>query len=368
MILAALLVMTLAACDGTLGPNESEVPSTDGVTLPDGKTTRKVTLLGGGELSGYDFIQGELVMICHQTLSVEVPYVTLRVEESTLPEHEAHGDIIPAPPEGCGDDLAPLPPVQPDPAQATSIPTATVIPGTAESDNDNTAPTAVPDTNTPTPDTQGEVITACDQGLTVAETIIGQADEDVIEVLYRAGLLDILNNPNRSYILFLPDDMDFEDLEDEEYTDVVLAHIAVANAPLTDGELLNMGELQTLSGDTVTIAAADGGLVLNDEVDVEEVLFTACNGIVYRVNDYLVAVERDDDEDDDEGDNVTICHRTNSERNPYNLITVDESALDAHEDHGDIIPAPEDGCPDDADGQRGGRGNNNGRGNDGYDD
>jgi hypothetical protein len=46
-------------------------------------------------------------------------------------------------------------------------------------------------------------------------------------------------------------------------------------------------------------------------------------------------------------DNVTICHLTSRPVNPYNLITVDENAVDnegvGHAGHeGDIIPAPED--------------------------
>ena len=44
---------------------------------------------------------------------------------------------------------------------------------------------------------------------------------------------------------------------------------------------------------------------------------------------------------------VSICHATRSSTNPYTLITVDESAVPAHEAHQhgeDIIPAPESGC------------------------
>jgi hypothetical protein len=42
---------------------------------------------------------------------------------------------------------------------------------------------------------------------------------------------------------------------------------------------------------------------------------------------------------------VTICHRTNSPKNPYVEITVAQQALPAHQAHGDIIPAPAGGCP-----------------------
>jgi hypothetical protein len=43
---------------------------------------------------------------------------------------------------------------------------------------------------------------------------------------------------------------------------------------------------------------------------------------------------------------VTICHATSSETNPYNEITVSVNGLNGHDKHtGDIIPAPEAGCP-----------------------
>jgi hypothetical protein len=49
------------------------------------------------------------------------------------------------------------------------------------------------------------------------------------------------------------------------------------------------------------------------------------------------------------GDNdgkLTICHATGSATNPYNEITVDFNGLRGHSNHaGDIIPAPEEGCP-----------------------
>lgn len=46
------------------------------------------------------------------------------------------------------------------------------------------------------------------------------------------------------------------------------------------------------------------------------------------------------------GGKITICHATSSETNPYNEITVSVNGLNGHGAHeGDIIPAPETGCP-----------------------
>lgn len=45
---------------------------------------------------------------------------------------------------------------------------------------------------------------------------------------------------------------------------------------------------------------------------------------------------------------ITICHATGSETHPYEEITINTSAVSAHDDHQwgeDIIPAPAAGCP-----------------------
>jgi hypothetical protein len=43
---------------------------------------------------------------------------------------------------------------------------------------------------------------------------------------------------------------------------------------------------------------------------------------------------------------ITICHATNSAKNPYNEITISVQGLNGHDKHEfDIIPVPEGGCP-----------------------
>lgn len=43
---------------------------------------------------------------------------------------------------------------------------------------------------------------------------------------------------------------------------------------------------------------------------------------------------------------TAICHATGSKKNPYVLLTVNANGLKGHSKHaGDIIPAPEEGCP-----------------------
>ncbi|MGI8774233.1 MAG: hypothetical protein ACR2KQ_04335, partial [Actinomycetota bacterium] len=46
-----------------------------------------------------------------------------------------------------------------------------------------------------------------------------------------------------------------------------------------------------------------------------------------------------------DNDKITICHATNSETNPFVVITISVNGLNGHDGHeDDIIPAPEGGC------------------------
>ena len=61
-------------------------------------------------------------------------------------------------------------------------------------------------------------------------------------------------------------------------------------------------------------------------------------------NDYEAETESDTDAS---ANKITICHKTGSVKHPYVTITVSNDALkDGHARHtGDLLPAPEDGCP-----------------------
>ena len=46
-----------------------------------------------------------------------------------------------------------------------------------------------------------------------------------------------------------------------------------------------------------------------------------------------------------ENEQVTICHRTHSEPNPWVAITVSEDAVPAHLEHGDFVVSSGTPCP-----------------------
>ena len=49
--------------------------------------------------------------------------------------------------------------------------------------------------------------------------------------------------------------------------------------------------------------------------------------------------------EEEEEDQITICHRTESEENPWVEITVDENAVETHLEHGDFLVDEEYVCP-----------------------
>jgi hypothetical protein len=79
-----------------------------------------------------------------------------------------------------------------------------------------------------------------------------------------------------------------------------------------------------------TVTRADLNAHLGHPNDFYPVPATGCPASTVVVNDGKIA----------------ICHATDSKTSPYNEITVSVNGLNGHNKHaGDIIPAPEGGCP-----------------------
>ncbi len=97
-------------------------------------------------------------------------------------------------------------------------------------------------------------------------------------------------------------------------------------------------------------------------VTILSLLLSAC-GLVERFHSYdNKEKEKDKDRDNENGkgqeknkdqnqasqaDKILICHKTGSAKKPYVQISVSSNAAqDGHASHaGDLIPAPEGGCP-----------------------
>ncbi|WP_189073502.1 hypothetical protein [Deinococcus sedimenti] len=208
------------------------------------------------------------ISICHRTGSDTNPYNLITVSRNALDAHAGHGDIIPAPAEGCpttaGDTTQPSPaPVQPAPA-----------PGQPE----------------PTPPGDGN---------------------DKINICHRTG-----SSTNPYNLISVS----------RSALDAHSGHGDIIPAP--------EGGCPTTAGDATQPSPAP-------------------------VQPAPAPGQPEPTPPGDGNDKVSICHKTGSDSNPYNLITVSRSALDAHSGHGDIIPAPAEGCPT---GTPPGNGNGNGNG------
>ena len=82
-------------------------------------------------------------------------------------------------------------------------------------------------------------------------------------------------------------------------------------------------------------------------------ILSACGLVDNGSNNSNKGNEKNKDQDignSERSDKVTICHQTGSTKKPYVEITVSSAAtVDGHATHeNDIIPAPEGGCPTDA--------------------
>lgn len=232
------------------------------------------------------------VTICHATGSESNPYVEITISQNGLNGHQHHaGDVIPAPAEGCASEE---------------------IQGQSEASIEAVEATRV-DLE------EGE--------MTIADYLREDGRFTIfVEALEREGLMLTLEEEG-PYTVFAPTDeairarqaeFDAANADDAELTDVLLYH--VVRGEVTADQLEDGAEVDTLVVEPIYVyVEEDGSVVLNREVEAEAEV--EAEGSVQ----------------------ISICHQTGN--GSYNLITVDEDAVSAHEGHGDLVPAPAEGCP-----------------------
>ena len=113
------------------------------------------------------------------------------------------------------------------------------------------------------------------------------------------------------------------------------------------------GKDQGVSADKITICHKTGS-AKNHYVEITLSVNATTNGHGTHDGDLIPAPEggcpaasADTEDNGSSADKITICHKTGSAKNPYVAITVSADAItDGHGTHeGDLIPAPENGCP-----------------------
>ena len=253
--------------------------------------------------------QANKITICHATHSDSNPYVEITIAQSGLNGHKHHdGDIIPAPPAGCGGE-APV----------------------------STQEATVESTEAPAASTEEAAATICEGG-TVADQLRADARfSTFVALLEQEGLLETLEEPG-PFTIFAPTNDAFERLpadvletwksDDALLTTVLLYHCV--KGEYSRDALLTETAIKTINKSQIDVTVINETVYLNRSAEAE-------------IDSDVEATDVPDASGN--GGKVTICHHTSSAKNPYVMITVSQSAIPAHQGHGDIIPAPAGGCP-----------------------
>jgi uncharacterized surface protein with fasciclin (FAS1) repeats len=252
--------------------------------------------------------QADKITICHATHSDSNPYVEITISQNGLNGHKHHeGDVIPAPPGGC---VAQAPVTTQEATEAPAVSTE-------------------------------EAAAAICAGGTIADRL--RADgrfSTFVALMEQEGLMETLEEPG-PFTIFAPTNEAFDNLpdgvldswkaDDALLTTVLLYHCV--KGTYTRDALVTETEVKTINKSRISVVVIDETIYLNRMVTVED------EGVD------VPDTSQDDDGAQDNGSKITICHRTSSAKNPYVMITVSQSAIPAHQGHGDIIPAPAGGCP-----------------------
>lgn len=145
-------------------------------------------------------------------------------------------------------------------------------------------------------------VLAQDDPGTIVDIAAGNPDfSTLVLAVQAAGLADELANPDASLTVFAPTNEAFaatlEELgltaeavlgDPELLTNVLLYHVVDGAVFAADVVGLDGQEVTTLNGETISVSVVDGGVVLNDTVNVVATDIEASNGVIHVIDSVLL--------------------------------------------------------------------------------
>ncbi|SMB89325.1 hypothetical protein [Deinococcus hopiensis] len=299
------------------------------------------------------------VTLCHRTASESNPYVSVTISRNALDTHTGHGDIIPVPAGGCPTDTrfatgatnggnAALP--------ATTVPALPAKAVRAGTPQDGAAP--------PENGNENDKVTLCHRtasesnpyvSVTVSRSALDThtGHGDIIPVPAggcptgaNATTGDAALTPANGNVTASPAQRGEGNTNENDK--VTLCHRTASESNPYVSVTVSRNALDTHSGHGDIIPAPAGGCPAGTDAGNGGGAGNGNaggNGNVSAPPAGTTPPVQRGEGNTNENDKVTLCHRTASESNPYVSVTISRNALDTHSGHGDIIPAPEEGCP-----------------------
>jgi uncharacterized surface protein with fasciclin (FAS1) repeats len=227
------------------------------------------------------------VTICHATGSETNPYEEIEVNQNALQGHEQHeGDLIPAPAGGCPTEVE-------GPSDTPVPPTPACTPG------DNT------------------ILAWLEDDRRFDEFVIALADAGVATLLDSDGTYTIFAPLDNAWDLLNVDDLNAWRNNDPLWDSLVTFHIV--EQVLFGDDLDDTDTVTAMNGETLSVSAATGEIVLNGTAEVSEADNEACNGVVHVIDQVLLpSIARGDDNDNsntNENDNGNTNDNDNGNEN-----------------------------------------------------